>query len=336
MRFCKTTLWIKKSPSDFNDMALTSFGRFRSAKPGSATGFRARWAESARFVQAALAAALAIAGPAAAADWSPSHIVVVIEENHAFEQIIGNPDAPFINKLAAEGALFTDAHGITHPSQPNYLALFSGSTQNTAGDRTVRGTPLGTPNLGAALIAKGYSFAGYCEDLPEVGSLKSSARGGYARKHNPWSNWQAADPGANQLAAHTNQPFKNFPSDFTRLPTVAFVVPNLYNDQHGDGFTSDRTLIRDSDDWLKSNIGAYAQWAVTHDSLLIVTWDEDDNDDSPLNHIATIMVGARVKPGRYDQRIDHYGVLRMIEHFYGLPHAGASAGAAPIVGVVRE
>jgi acid phosphatase len=336
MRFCKTTLWIKKSSRHFNDMSVTSFGRIRPAEPVSATGFRAQWAANGRFVQAALAVVLATAGPAAAADWSPSHIVVVIEENHAFEQIIGNPDAPFINKLAAEAALFIDAHGITHPSQPNYLALFSGSTQNTAGDRAVRGTPLGTPNLGAALIAKGYGFAGYSEGLPEVGSLKSTARGGYARKHNPWSNWQAAEPGANQLAAGANQPFKNFPSDFTRLPTVAFVVPNLYDDQHGDGFTADRTLIRNSDDWLKDNIGAYAQWAVTHDSLLIVTWDEDDNDDSPANHIATIMVGARVKPGRYDQRIDHYGVLRLIEDFYGLPHAGASAGAAPVVGLVRE
>jgi hypothetical protein len=260
----------------------------------------------------------------------------VIEENHAFGQVLGNPDAPFINKLAAEGALFTDSHGVAHPSQPNYLALFSGSTQDTTGDSAVRGTPLRRPNLGAALIAEGYTFAGYSEDLPDVGSLKTTAHGGYARKHNPWSNWQAATPGPNQLAASANQPFKNFPSDFNKLPTVAFVVPNLYNDQHGDGFISNRTLIRDSDDWLKDNIGAYAQWAVTHNSLLIVTWDEDDNDDSPANHIPTIMVGAQVKPGKYDQRIDHYGVLRMIEDFYGLPRAGASADAAPIGGAMPE
>jgi phosphatidylinositol-3-phosphatase len=289
-----------------------------------------------RLVLAALLSAVVAAGDAAAAPWSPSHIVVVIEENHAFGQVIGNPDAPFINKLAAQGALFTDAHGVAHPSQPNYLALFSGSTQDTTGDSAVRGTPLRRPNLGAALIAKGYTFAGYSEDLPDVGSLKTTAHGGYARKHNPWSNWQAASPGPNQLAASANQPFKNFPSDFNKLPTVAFVVPNLYNDQHGDGFISNRTLIRDSDDWLKDNIGAYAQWAVTHNSLLIVTWDEDDNDDSPANHIPTIMVGAQVKPGKYDQRIDHYGVLRMIEDFYGLPRAGASADAAPIGGAMPE
>ena len=84
-----------------------------------------------RFTLAALLSTVVVAGDAAAAPWSPSHIVVVIEENHAFAQIIGNPDAPFINKLAAEGALFTDAHGIRHPSQPNYLALFSGATQGT-------------------------------------------------------------------------------------------------------------------------------------------------------------------------------------------------------------
>jgi len=100
--------------------------------------------------------------------------------------------------------------------------------------------------------------------------------------------------------------------------------------------TSNRTLIRESDTWLKDNLGAYAQWAVTHDSLLIVTWDEDDNDDSPANHIPTLMVGARLKRGQYDQRIDHYAVLRMIEDFYGLPQAGAAAMAAPIVGMIPE
>ena len=289
-----------------------------------------------RFTLAALLIAFATAGNAAATPWSPSHIVVVIEENHSFDQVIGNPRAPFINKLAADGALFTNAHGVDHPSQPNYLALFSGSTQGTTGDGAVRGTPLTTPNLGAALIAKGFTFAGYSEGLPDVGSLKRSAHGRYARKHNPWSDWQADGPGPNQLPAGANQPFKNFPSDFDRLPTVTFVVPDLSHDQHGDGLTSDKTLIRDSDEWLKSNIGDYAQWAATHNSLLIVTWDEDDDDDTEVNHIPTIMVGARVKPGKYDQRIDHYSVLRMIEDFYGLPRAGASAGAAPIVGAIPE
>ena len=59
----------------------------------------------------------------------PDHIVMVIEENHSYSQIIDSPDAPYINSLAARGAVFTQSFGVTYPSQPNYLALFSGSTQ---------------------------------------------------------------------------------------------------------------------------------------------------------------------------------------------------------------
>ena len=66
----------------------------------------------------------------------PDNIVIVIEENKSFSQIIGNREAPYINELAKHGSLFTQSYGITHPSQPNYLALFSrttrGITSNTA------------------------------------------------------------------------------------------------------------------------------------------------------------------------------------------------------------
>ena len=58
----------------------------------------------------------------------PDHIVMVIEENHSYSQIIDSSDAPYINRLAAQGAVFTQSFGVTYPSQPNYLALFSGLT----------------------------------------------------------------------------------------------------------------------------------------------------------------------------------------------------------------
>ena len=59
---------------------------------------------------------------------APGHVIIVIEENHGYEQIIGSDSAYFINRLARQGALFTNSHGVTHPSQPNYLAIFSGNT----------------------------------------------------------------------------------------------------------------------------------------------------------------------------------------------------------------
>jgi acid phosphatase len=274
----------------------------------------------------------AVAGPTAAEMWRPDHVVVLIEENHAYDQVIANPAAPYINKLAREGALFTNSHGVQHPSQPNYLALFSGATQGISDDRSIAGTPLNSPNLGAALIAKGYTFAGYSEGQPGIGSLEASFPGGYGREHNPWSNWQSDKPAPSQLSPATNLPWEEFPKDFDKLTTVAFIVPSSRNDEHGNGQIPDQELISTSDRWLETNIAPYARWAIAHNSLLIITWDEDNYTDA--NRVATIMIGARVKPGKYDQRINHFNVLRTIEDFYDLPLAGESRNVGPITGAI--
>jgi arylsulfatase A-like enzyme len=242
----------------------------------------------------------------------PDHIVIVIEENKSFTQIIGNPEAPYINRLAKRGALFTNSHGVTHPSQPNYLALFSGSTHGIGSN--VCPLVLDGDNLASLLQAKGLSFTSYSESMPQAydGCYYSY----YRRKHNPAANWKA-------LAAQ-NQPFSAFPADYTQLPTVALVVPDQLNDMH-DG------SIERGDAWLKKNIEGYAQWAMKHNSLLIVTWDEDSGSSS--NRIATIFVGAMVKPGQYKQHINHYSVLRTIEEMHGLPYLGESARVHSVAGV---
>lgn len=246
----------------------------------------------------------------------PDHIVIVIEENRAYSQIIGSKDAPYINELAQRGALFTRSYGITHPSQPNYLALFSGSTRGI-GSNTCPLT-LSGPNLASALMQKGYSFASYSESMPEPG-YEGCIWGAYRRKHNPVANWK-------ELAAY-NLPFTAFPQDYTQLPTVSFVVPNQLNDMH-DG------SIAQGDAWLKKNIKGYAQWAMTHNSLLIVTFDEDDGSEG--NRIATLMVGQKVKPVKSAQRIDHYGLLRLVEQMYGLPLLNESAKAQTTKGIWKQ
>ena len=250
----------------------------------------------------------------------PDHIVMVIEENHSYSQIIDSPDAPYINSLAAHGAVFTQFFGGTYPSQPNYLALFSGSTQGIT-DNSCPHT-FTTPNLGHALLAAGLTFAGYSEDLPSVGSLICSVEL-YARTHNPWVNWQYSV--TNGLPATANLPMTSFPTDCTKLPTVSVIVPNRVNDMH-NGKDPDR--IQTGDRWLQEHLDAYVQWAQQHNSLLIVTWDEDNKKAN--NRIATLFVVPMVQVGRYDQRITHDNVLRAIEDLYGLSHAGASADAAPI------
>lgn len=245
----------------------------------------------------------------------PDHIVIVVEENRSFSQVIGNRAAPYINDLARRGVLFTNSHGITHPSQPNYLALFSGTTRGIGSNACP--LELSGENLASALIARGMNFVSYSESMSEAG-FEGCIYGPYRRKHNPLANWK-------ELAAF-NQPFGVFPQDFAQLPTVALVVPDQRNDMH-DG------SIAEGDAWLARNIGAYAEWAMTHNSLLIVTWDEDDGSEG--NRIATIFVGQMVKPGRSAQRISHYTLLRTISEMYGLPPLGESAQEKPITGIWR-
>lgn len=230
------------------------------------------------------------------------HVLVVMEENHSYSNVIGNSDAPYINSLVDRGASFSDAHAVTHPSQPNYIAQFSGSTQGVTSDSC--------PHMFAAdnLAHQVGSFTGYAEDLPAAGDT-SCTSGSYARKHSPWTDFS-------NVPAAANQPLTAFPSDYTKLPKLSYVIPNLDNDMH-DG------SVATGDSWLKEHIDGYAKWAQTHNSLLIVDWDEDD--DSAGNQIPTVFFGAHVKQGVYRDKINHYNVLRTLEDSFGVRPLGAAA-----------
>ena len=242
----------------------------------------------------------------------PDHIVVVIFENEHRSSVIGSAQAPYLNKLAARGANLTHSYGITHPSQPNYLALFSGSTQGVTSDACPQQFP-NADNLGHQLRTAGLSFAGYAESLPTVG-YTGCGSGDYRRKHNPWVNFT-------NLPASVNRPFTDFPSDYRKLPTVSFVSPNMCHSMHD-------CPIGTGDQWMQQHLDGYARWATGHNSWLIVTFDE--NAGGTVNPIPTIIVGDHVRPGRYAQKINHYGLLRTIEEAYGLPALGHAAAAAPL------
>lgn len=251
---------------------------------------------------------------------TPAHVVIVVEENRSQAAIIGNPAAPYLNQLAAGGAMMSASYAETHPSQPNYLALFAGSTLGVT-DNTCPVNAGNTPNLGSQLLAAGRTFMGFAEDLPAVGSTVCSA-GKYARKHAPWVNFSNIPPAY-------SVPFSAFPPPsrpqaYAGLPTVSFVIPNGDNNMH-DG------SIAAGDAWLQKNLSGYAEWAKANNSLLIVTWDEDDN--TARNQIPTIFYGAHVRPGTYATPISHYNVLSTLESMYGLPKLGLAARAPAITDI---
>lgn len=289
------------------------------------------------------------------------HVVIVVEENKDYEHVIGNRAAPYINDvLKAEGASFTQMFGEEHHSQGNYYWLFSGSNQGVGftdeipDEKNNRAYPFRTSNLGQQLIAAGKSFKGYCEGLPSIGYIgHHSLHKLYARKHAPWISF-ANVPNGTTVGTSSNLRFDDFPSDFHELPTVAIVVPNLDHDMHNG-------VVRDSvaggDKWLKKHFDAYYQWAKQNNSLLIVTFDENDDErhiqglTDPFvknpqtkahrdmqNRVATLFAGAHVKPGEYAEGkgITHVNLLRTLEAMYGLPKSGAQQPNAARGGITDD
>jgi hypothetical protein len=263
---------------------------------------------------AVIAVALGLCSlPAVAALPRPAHVIVIVEENKSLAQIDRSGRASFINGIAARGALFVDAHGVTHPSLPNYLALFAGVT-NTNGDGCPAvGISPRAPNLASELLAAHLTFAGYAEALPGTGSTVCSA-GTYARKHAPWvafSNVPASD----------SKPMDDLPRSYDALPTVSFLIPDVDDDMH-DG------SIEAGDTWLATHVKPLLAWADKHDTLVVLTWDEGYDAD---NTIPTIFYGPMVKPGRYAERVDHLNTLRTLEAMYRLPITGKATLVSPIV-----
>jgi phosphatidylinositol-3-phosphatase len=147
------------------------------------------------------------------------------------------------------------------------------------------------------------------------------------------------------VPAATNLRWRDFPAAYSDLPTVSFVIPNLTHDMH-DGRIPENIAAGDA--WLRQNLDGYSQWAKQHNSLLILTFDEDDHgpfgltDPASLdvwrrNRIATLFVGDHIKSGEYREGkgITHVNLLRTLEAMYGLDKAGAQqvyAGQAGILG----
>jgi len=322
--------------------------------------------------QAPAAEATALTWPAGLPVYD--HVVIVVEENKDYAEIIGQLEAaPYINNvLKAEGANFTQAYGEEHYSQGNYYWLFSGDNQGVGFEDQIPGPgtpgyPFETANLGSQLIERGLSFKGYAESLPAVGSTVDGAvdeNGAkiYARRHVPWISFRNV-PNGTTVDTSSNLRFEDFPSDYDTLPTVAFVIPNLENDMHnGDPSRS----IPAGDRWLRENLDAYYQWAKQNNSLLIVTFDEDNDrrgytgltdpfteipggqscktedraselEDAceMRNGVVTIFAGAHIKPGDYAEGkgITHVNILRTLEAMYGLSRAGAQQRHAAAGGI---
>ena len=250
-----------------------------------------------------------------------NHVVIVILENKNADDAKAQP---FMNWMANDGAYLAQYYALTHPSQPNYIAMISGSTAGVPGDDNVT---LDRPHIGRFVTWKTYA-----EDYPESGCHEEKRIGRYARKHNPFISF--ADV-SDHDACRNIVPFTHFAADFTSgaLPQLSLVIPNLDDDAHDQP-------VRFADGWLTKNFKPLmADPNAWSDTLLIVTFDEDEKSifGGDANRVYAAFWGGAVMPHTVisDVSYDHYDLLRTIEEIFRVPStlAAGDAAAHPIGGI---
>ncbi|MGP8217649.1 MAG: alkaline phosphatase family protein [Bacteroidia bacterium] len=280
----------------------------------------------------------------------PAHVIVVMEENYSYSDIIENgygnlaPNFVALSKgtlpNANNVASFTQFYAITHPSEPNYLELFSGSNQGITADESGSNGPFNDCNLGSSMIQAKHTFIGYSEDQPSLGWINGDAPP-YYTKHCPWINWIGVNTNPDTIPVTSDVPYSYeggytsgpiFPDSnhYSSLPTMAWVIPNITNDMH-DPSTSPTTAIPTGDNWFKAQMMPLVRWCndPKNNSILIVTWDEDDELHS--NNIPLMICSGLINAGQYTTKATLYDLLKTMEDMYGLTECGSSSSSSGAV-----
>lgn len=208
------------------------------------------------------------------------HVVIFVLENKGFRDIIGNPDAPYLNRLAMRHVLLTDYHALAHPSLPNYAAMISGRTDGIHSDNpSLRFTD---PTIAETLVRKGYDVRGYFQSLPRDGYLGNGyppEKPLYVVRHNPFYLFPRIRSDVSWKTRVV--PLTSLSDDLRagRLPSLAFVVGDLCHDMHGGAAchpNSRRVLVKAGDRFCKEWIDRIRRSAVwgNERTVIIVTWDE--------------------------------------------------------------
>ena len=237
------------------------------------------------------------------------HIFIIIEENHAYDQVIGKSYTPTINKLAQTYGIATNYFGVVHPSEANYVALIGGSTfgihddapynakSNTSGNSSGVEHTITQPSLLDQLEAKGLTWKGYFEDIPSPGykgtTYPTPTKALYASKHNGFINFKKVQDNPQELAKLVGFDQLNADLKSGNVPNYSHIVPNQCNEMHGLSVVcplqgadsdSDRKLIQQGDaiiGKIVNQIMSSSFWS-SGNNAIVVTWDED-NFRQPFN-----------------------------------------------------
>jgi len=260
--------------------------------------------------------------PVPASQLTFNHVVLIVEENHSYSDVIGNSAMPYFNSLASQYGLATQYFAVAHPSLPNYLALTTGLTETF--DDNFSGT-ISDDNVVRELVKAGKSWKAYLESIPSPGYLGGDS-GTYLRHHNPFT--YLSDVQSDNSQAANIVPFTQFAIDLgnSALPQYSFIAPDVMDDAH------DGTLAQ-ADAWLQANISPLiSNPSFQSSGLLIITFDEGDQSDSDHGggHVATVIISSQAKNGYQSQTLyQHPSTLRLILAGSGVDNFPGMAATAP-------
>jgi hypothetical protein len=266
------------------------------------------------------------------------HVWLVTEENVSYENVIGNGAMPYFNQLASSYGLATQYYSDQHSSLPALMWLVAGAPVETNNDTT--SCQHSNDNIVRELLAHGYSWRSYQEDLPYAGyqGLYGGPNNDYYRRHNPLIDFTDVCPGTGQDTKSV--PYTQVATDFANGfdTNYAYVTPNAVDDLHSG-------TAQAADNWLANHLPAILarpEFQPGGDGILFVTFDEGnlstDNRCSASvsqgcgGRVATLVIGPAVTRGFQSTTTYHHeNLLKTVCVAMGLPACpGAAQNAAPM------
>jgi phosphatidylinositol-3-phosphatase len=277
------------------------------------------------------------------------HVFVIMMENTRYSSLIGNPNAPWINLAANTYGLATDYHGVSHPSQPNYIAATSGALNGVFDDNRIT---IDVPNIVDQIEASGRSWKGYMQSYFAAGNTDKLADSAgiqlYERKHNPFVSYKDVQNNPARMANLVDLSQLNTDLAAGTVPDYVWISPDQCNDMHGRStagacnFGNVQGLISTGDAFLSNTVGAImASSAWTGNSAIFITWDETDFPFVDVSgccdavpgggHVVTLVISHSDHAARTSSvTYNHYSMLRTIQDGWRLGCLGFTCDTANV------
>jgi hypothetical protein len=312
---------------------------------------------------------------------SYQHVAIVVLENESFDATWGAASpAAYLKSLVPQGA-FADMYFATgHVSLDNYIAMTSGQPGNAATysdcaaqnlfqcQATVNTAAFGNGiNIADQVETAGLSWKGYMDSMPSPcfhadlsptatppdpyqGNSTAAPAGNYADRHNPFNYYTDITGNTTRCQSHV-VPYTQLAADISgnAVPTYSFIAPDTCHDGHdapcaGGGVGG----VAGADAWMQGNMPPLLQYLVTHNGLLIITFDEGSVSPPDTagcctggpggtpgagGRVGLLALGAGVAVGTTTHTsYDHASLLRTTEDAMGmityLNNAGATGATA--------